>query len=394
MTRASYPLRQAQIVDTIGLHSSMDSNNQGMARALAAGGWMPFVVSNYLDREFANPRALELPNFYRGRNWSSLRLLLRAALAFSGYVRAVDNPNTLWLLHNYGLRLTDMIFLGLLWGRRRRTILVIHDVLSLHNREPMLIAAFKAWIYRQIQAGLIVHSTAAADHLRSLGYQGPMTKVDLFRTFVTPVVPGREETMSASLAPALGDRSRIRMLLFGSIRRSKGTDIALAAMRALTPEQRRHCLLVIAGRDGDGLLGTPGHEIPDDGSVVVLDRFISNEERTALFAEADFLLLPYREVYQSGVLEVAVAQRARVLASSITSFDQFFAAYPSFGSTYGFDQDSLRKAIVGAIQGELPGGKVPYKEEERSRYEAEDPLTVLVPRLQEMLKESGNSFAG
>ena len=393
MTRTGTPSRTAQIVDTIGMRSNMDSNNHGMARALALGGWEPCVVSNYLDRDYANPRGLALPDFYRGRSWDSVRLLLQAALAFARYVRAVDHPGTLWLLHNSGLRLTDVLFLGLLWRRRRRTVLVIHDVLSVRSREPKPLVALKAWIYRRVPAGLVVHSSTAAERLHGLGYRGPITEVELFRTVVAPVAPDRAEAVADSLAPVLADRGRLRILLFGSIRRTKGTDTALAALRALTPEQRQRCLLIIAGRDGEGLLGTPGHEIPDDGSVVVMDRFISNEERAALYTGVDFLLLPYREVYQSGILEQAVAHRARVLASSIPSFAQFFAAYPSFGATYGSDAEALRAAILGALAGRLPGGNDPYTDDDMARYESQDPLRTFAPGLQAMLQASGNPLA-
>ncbi len=379
---------QVQIIDGIGAHSGMQAYNSALARALEAGGLRASIYSNYLDDRFANRLGWILPNFYVGSIWGNIRRMLACGREVFRYVKRVDDEETWWLLHFHGATLGNLVFfLALsLATRRRRIGLIVHDVTSVHRRENAFFRRIKTLFYRHAPRVVIVHSEIAGQQLRAMGYRRALMQTEIFRSsdaVVLPVHPIQDGELSAVL-----QSTRRRFLLFGSIRESKGLDTVLAALRLLPPEARNATMVVVAGRDSGGVIGTPGHEIPDDGSVVLLNRFISNEERGALFASTDIVLLPYRSIYQSGVLDVAAAHRVPVIASDLPSFRHFFADFPSFGRVYGHDAGQLAQAMMDVLASDASTRPV-YTESDVARYEASDPVLSFGEELRTVMQSAG-----
>ncbi len=375
-----------QIIDGIGAHSGMQAYNSALAQALDDGGCRATIYSNYLDPRFGNTLGWVLPNFYVGSVAINVGRMFACGRDVFRYARRVDDADTFWLLHFHGATLGNLIFfaaLALACGRRRHG-LIVHDVTSIHRRENAFFRWVKTTFYRHAPRLAVVHGDLAAEQLRAIGFRGALMQTELFRSSDADVAPPARVD-DPQLAAVLAS-SRHRVLLFGSIRASKGLDTALAALRLLPQAARDALLLVVAGRDSGGLIGSPGHEIPDDGSVAVLDRFVSNEERAALFAASNVVILPYRNIYQSGVLDVAVSHRVPVLASSLPPFQQFFDDYPSFGRVFGRDASEL----AASLQEQLLGGTAPraaYSEADLSRHAAANPALTFARELRAALAQ-------
>ena len=117
--------------------------------------------------------------------------------------------------------------------------------------------------------------------------------------------------------PAPVDAPGPLALVPGLIRPYKGVDVALAAWpraRELAPE----ATLLVAGRpmmDISALpTGLPG--------VVLLPRFLSDEELAALLRRADVVVLPYRRIDNSGVLAAALAFGKPLVLSDVGGFGE------------------------------------------------------------------------
>lgn len=379
---------QVQIIDGIGAHSGMQAYNKSLAGALEAGGLHPSIYSNYLDDRYGNSLGWILPNFYVGSIVGNVWRMLACGRQVFRFAKRVDGEQTWWLLHFHGATLGNLVlFLALsLASKRNRIGLIVHDVTSVHRRENAFVRAIKTLFYRHAPRLMIVHSAIAAEQLQAMGYRRALMHAVLFR-MSDANVPPPQHIDDAALAAVLQSKRR-RFLLFGSIRASKGLDTVLSALRQLPQQARDATLVVVAGRDSGGIIGLPGHEIPGDGSVALLDRFISNEERGALFASADLVLLPYRSIYQSGVLDVAVTHRVPVLASDLPTFRQFFADFPSFGRVYGSDASQLAEAILDELSKDA-GGRPSYTEDDVARYTASDPALSFADDLRAAMKRLG-----
>ena len=141
------------------------------------------------------------------------------------------------------------------------------------------------------------------------------------------------------------------LLFFGQIKRVKGLDILLEAYGRLR-ERRQGLFLIVAGsvwKDDFHIY----REIIDKYSFsedeLKLDiRYIPEEETAGYFSASDAAVLPYTDIYQSGVLQMVYAYGL----PAITSDRQFFKDFIEDGvngylSRTG-DAESLAAAIVKA----------------------------------------------
>lgn len=73
--------------------------------------------------------------------------------------------------------------------------------------------------------------------------------------------------------------------------------------------------LVIAGAG-------PIHPVPSDLSIIVIDRYIENEELATLIGNCKFVVLPYLSATQSGCLMSAFQMKKSVVATNVGDFSQ------------------------------------------------------------------------
>jgi glycosyltransferase involved in cell wall biosynthesis len=116
--------------------------------------------------------------------------------------------------------------------------------------------------------------------------------------------------------------SEKHILFFGRISPYKGVDVLLKAMPAVFdefPDEK----LIIAGKS------TNGYVLDDDlpgkykGNVQVINRYITNNELTDLIRSAKFVVCPYLDATQSGVLMTAFALNTPVITTTVGSFPEF-----------------------------------------------------------------------
>ena len=110
------------------------------------------------------------------------------------------------------------------------------------------------------------------------------------------------------------------ILFFGRIFEYKGLRYLIEAeplITACVPEAR----IVIAGTGDD--LDQYQQQMVNPQHFIVHDRFISVEEMSALFSDADVVALPYIEASQSGVVPVAYRFGKAVVASCVGGLPDF-----------------------------------------------------------------------
>ncbi len=133
----------------------------------------------------------------------------------------------------------------------------------------------------------------------------------------TPMTPGDAKQR---LGIREGEKA---ILFFGRITPYKGLEYMIAAFRQILA-RRDDYRLIIAGRPDscEGYWKAIRESIREDvqgGRVLLRAEFIPDDETEVYFKAADVLVLPYREIYQSGVLFLGHSFGLPVLAADVGS---------------------------------------------------------------------------
>jgi glycosyltransferase involved in cell wall biosynthesis len=105
------------------------------------------------------------------------------------------------------------------------------------------------------------------------------------------------------------------LLFFGQIKAEKGLDLLLSALTQLPP----NVMLIIAGRPVINFDEYTRY-INSNGlteRVITYLRYIQDNEMDYLVQQSDLVVLPYKQIFQSGVLLNILSQRSLILASDL-----------------------------------------------------------------------------
>lgn len=140
---------------------------------------------------------------------------------------------------------------------------------------------------------------------------------------INNAVPHTKLTSSAAKARlGLGPQHKV-ILFFGRITPYKGLEFLITAFRRLL--LRDPCYrLIIAGRSDSSEeywseTRASFQEEVHSGHIILRSEFIPDEETEIFFKAGDVLVLPYRQIYQSGVLFLSHSFGLPVLAADVGS---------------------------------------------------------------------------
>ena len=302
--------------------------DHALCAGLAAEGLdVELVTSRFRHGEVAAPDGYRRRELFPSTRAGRLAGHVPAMLRYRGLARAADVVHFQWL--------TWPALDRRLLPRGRPLVITAHDVLpreriaGSHAAQRRLLAAFDA---------VVVHSRAGRERLVA------EAAVEPERVHVIPhgafahladLPPG---PLPAELAPT----QRLVVLYFGLIRPYKGLDTLLEAWRGVEGAE-----LWVVGRpriDVSALrAGANTRWVP---------RFVSDAELAACFRRADLVVLPYREIDQSGVLATALAFARPLLLTDVGGFAEV-AHRGAAELVPADDSPAMHEAIVGLL-GDAP----------------------------------------
>jgi glycosyltransferase involved in cell wall biosynthesis len=192
--------------------------------------------------------------------------------------------------------------------RGRPLVLTAHDVIPREPR-PGQIAATRRLVQRMDR--VVVHSRHGAARLQhELGLAEEKIRVIPHGAFDHLTV-GRDDS---KLPPELDGTDGPVVLFFGLLRPYKGIDVLLEAFRSVEGAS-----LWIAGMPRMPLEPLRAAAGPN---VRFVPRFVGDDEIPALFRRADIVVLPYRQIDQSGVLYTALAFGKPMVLSRVGGFPE------------------------------------------------------------------------
>jgi glycosyltransferase involved in cell wall biosynthesis len=132
-------------------------------------------------------------------------------------------------------------------------------------------------------------------------------------------------------------------LFIGRIKKYKGVKTLIKAWIDLNPSEIK---LLIAGQ------GRVSKKTGKIRNILMINRWLSNEEIHQLVAHASFLVLPYIEASQSGILKVAAAYNKPCVVTPVGALPDYFKfGHPCIISK-DVDKDSLLESLQKAINGQ------------------------------------------
>jgi glycosyltransferase involved in cell wall biosynthesis len=112
------------------------------------------------------------------------------------------------------------------------------------------------------------------------------------------------------------------ILFFGSVSQYKGIEDLLRAM-PLVLEKFPNESLIIAGRSKDDNILNGEIFKKFKNQITVINRYIPNKELVTLVQESKFVVCPYLDATQSGVLMTSYALNTPVVATSVGAFPEY-----------------------------------------------------------------------
>ncbi len=302
---------QVQVVDPSAYTPPYD---HALCAALAAQGvGVELVTSGFAYGPTPSPAGYAVRElFYRrslGAPGSRLRLVGKLAQHLPDMMRLRAHAAAADVIHFQWLAVQQLDWLLLPGGRP--LVLTAHDVLPREPRPGQLAAQRR--LYARMDA-VVVHSAAGRWRLTEALGVDP-AKVEVIPHGVFDYLVRLQDTRP--LAPELAAVRGPVVLCFGLLRPYKGIDVLLEAWRGIAGAE-----LWIVGRPRMAL--EPLRELASPG-VRFVPRFISDPEIPALFRRADLVVLPYREIDQSGVLATALAFGKPLLLTDVGGFPEIAA---------------------------------------------------------------------
>jgi D-inositol-3-phosphate glycosyltransferase len=152
------------------------------------------------------------------------------------------------------------------------------------------------------------------------------TRITVIPFGINNAVPNTALT-SAEAKQRLGIRDGEKtVLFFGNITPYKGVEYLVTAFQQYLAQPRGY-RLIIAGRPNNcerywNSIRKAVHEDVQTGRVLLRADFIPDDETELYFKAADVLVLPYRHIYQSGVLFLGYSFGLPVLAANVGSLKE------------------------------------------------------------------------
>jgi D-inositol-3-phosphate glycosyltransferase len=300
------------IVDHVGSKAGMDYYSSSLAKGFVESGCECSVFSNFMG---IDSESIKYHTFYEGHSKDNPFLKFTKfilATIKSSYIskqRQVD----LVIVHLFSANIITLLllFIPRLFGLK--VAVISHDISSFVDNDNSLIQNL---IYNTLSNYIIVHNQFSFQeliHNLTIKDQG---KVVIIKHGGYLDHIGKSTGKSSIRKQLKLEDDGKYMLFFGQIKDVKGLDILLQAMVAVPQDIK----LIIAGKPWKSDFSFYDDLILKYGlsdRVIKMIRFIEDDEREKLFFATDVNILPYKVIYQSGVLLMAMSHGLPVIASDL-----------------------------------------------------------------------------
>ena len=318
--------RKVAIIDTLGAHGgAFHFYTFGQSTGLINNG---VDVSLYTNNETAKPEinGLKFFTFYKDIFKSKFRLISGIkwiiGTVFSVFHARFSGISIFHfhIFYTNVLVLFNLLFVKILFGK---VVLTVHDVSSFSNSSTSPIIG--KLIYK-LTDRIMTHNEFSKLEILN---------VDANLSSCISIVPHGNYTSFINIQfdkekskEQLGIPINRRILLFfGMIKKVKGLEILLSALKGVV-KQNPDILLVIAGKPWENDFSTYQKIIDENNLseyILLHTKFIPQDDVGHYYCASDLIVLPYKKIYQSGVLMMTLSYKRPALVSDLPPFKEIIS---------------------------------------------------------------------
>lgn len=308
------------IIEPIGSHGGMNYYDFEMSRGLTENGVDVTLYTSDITTEDTD--TFKIKRTFK-KIWVKQPILTRALrfliCLISTVVDIRKNRFDLVHIHFFHFSSRELALVLLLKLAKLKAVTTVHDVESFHGTTNMGLARFILSICKIV----IVHNNVSKNELiRRIGIPPNMIYTIPHGNYIQmiPFLPSKSESKKRLNLPA---ESKV-ILFFGQIKETKGLDILLNAISRIKKESPK-TLLLIGGKiwkDDKKKYTDAISKRKIEDMVACHFQYIPDEIVPYYFCASDLVILPYKKIYQSGVLLKSMSYRKPVLVSNITGMTE------------------------------------------------------------------------
>lgn len=329
--------RAIAIIEPVGGHGGSDHYDYALAMGLTRNG---VEVHYYTCPETTEVKYSKLHTHFTFANvWSTSNKIVRLKNLILGMRKSIRSlkKESIKIVHFqfYDLKVLNLMMLSMCKMSGLKVVVTLHDIESFHGKSNK---TTQNLCFKRIDE-IVVHNSICKDQLalklknRDIHIIAHGHYLDFFDK-----LPSKPRETGTPL----------NLLFFGQIKEVKGLEIALEAISKLGDiKEKVH--LTIAGKTWHTKPETYLNLIKSLGienNVTTRFEYIPNEELPDLFKEADLIVLPYKQIYQSGVLMMAMTLGRPCLTSNLDTFDDIITDGVNGYLFETEDSDSLANKII------------------------------------------------
>lgn len=196
-------------------------------------------------------------------------------------------------------------------------------------------------IYRALDA-IIVH------HVRSKSEISERFNIDSNKIKIIPhglLDIKANEARVEEIYKQIDVKDRIVFSMLGTLNDYKGLDLVVRTWESFSwLNTSKNMMLIIAGKGDESKV----HSLRKYENVMIVNKFLENDEFVAYLRRSDVILLPYREISQSGLLLTALNERKLVIVSDKGGLTEPFTITNVGWILKDLSEESLNEAFINA----------------------------------------------
>ena len=337
--------KKVAIIDHLGAHgSSHHFYLFGQAQGLIENN---VLVNLYTNATTINPeiKGLGFYQFYkRIFNTNKIIAFFRYFIgSLRSHIHAKISKCNIFHYHLFGssaLVVFNMILAKIFFAK---ICLTIHDVKSFSNKSQFSLYSKLIYFFAD---KIITHNKFSADEIIS-NYSFLENKIQIIpHGNYIPFIEIEKDKNFARQKIGINENKFV-LLFFGMIKSVKGLDVLLKAMPEII-KNNKEVILLIAGKPWRDDF-SKYEEIIKDLKIekyCKLDiKFIDHKDVSLYYASSDIVVLPYRRIYQSGVLMMSLCYKKPVIVSDLPSFKEIIVDQETGVFFSSDDSVSLAQAV-------------------------------------------------
>ena len=210
------------------------------------------------------------------------------------------------------LVLFNLLFVKILFGK---VVLTVHDVSSFSNSSNSLIIT--NLIYK-LTDRIITHNEFSKSEIINVNTNLSSCISIVPHGSYTPFINIQYDKEKSKEQLGIPNNRRI-LLFFGMIKKVKGLEVLLSALKGVI-KQNPDVLLVIAGKPWENDFSAYQKIIDENNLseyILLHTKFIPQEDVEHYYCASDLVILPYKKIYQSGVLMMTLSYERPALVSDL-----------------------------------------------------------------------------